>query len=112
MRRSRGLGHARLAQKIQTSSQGVAFLLTSRIRHTPEHNWSVLVLLGSQDLMELERESVEVPNVQWAEVVVKCVVEEGIVNCEVVWLFSGLEARDWGWAVDSPLGSLGRRFHD
>jgi hypothetical protein len=48
--------------------------LTPRIRLAPEYNWSALVLWGTEDIMELDGKSVQVPNVQWSEIVVECVV--------------------------------------
>ena len=54
--------------------------LTSRIRLTPENYWSVLVLGSSQNVMKLDSESVEMPDVQRSEIVMECVVQEAVID--------------------------------
>lgn len=73
-------------------------ILTSWVGPAPENNGSVLILLGTEDLMKLKGESVQVTDVEWAKVVVKVVVKKGIIYGEVVRLpVSGL---------DNSLGSM------
>lgn len=57
--------------------------LTPRVGGAPENDGPVLVLRRSQDIVEVEREAVQVADVQRAEVVVEGVVEEAVVDGEV-----------------------------
>lgn len=50
--------------------------LTSRVRLAPEHNQPVLILLGAQDLVELDGKPVQVPDVQRPKVVVEGVIQQ------------------------------------
>jgi hypothetical protein len=59
--------------------------LTSRISGAPEHNGPILVPLRTQDIVELNGKAVQVTNVQRAKVMVKGVVEEGIIDGKVAW---------------------------
>lgn len=59
--------------------------LTPWVCGTVEDDWSVLVILVSQNIVELDGEAVEVTNVQRAEIVVKGVVEERVIDGEVAW---------------------------
>lgn len=64
--------------------------LTPRISSTVEDNGSVSVLLGAQDIVELDSEAVQVANVQRAKVVVERVVQKSVVNGEVArWVSVG-----------------------
>lgn len=56
---------------------------TSRVCATPKDNGSVLVLLGTQNVVELECETVQVANVERAKVVVECIVKELVVDGKV-----------------------------
>ena len=56
---------------------------TSCICSAPENNRSIIVCWITKDLVELHREPVEMVDVQWAEVVVKGIVQEGIIDGEV-----------------------------
>lgn len=81
--------------------------LTSRIGSAPKDDRAVLVLLGTEDLVELKGEPVQVTDVEWAKVMVEVVVEEGVINGEVIglpvgWLLDGLGA------VTGPLRALAR----
>lgn len=66
---------------------------TARVGSAPEYNGPVLVLLGSQNLMELQREAVEVADVERAKVVVEGIVEERVVDGEVVRLPQSFRGR-------------------
>lgn len=59
--------------------------LTSGISGAPENNRPVLVLLGTEDIVESNGEAVQVANVQRAKVVVESVVQETVINGEVAW---------------------------
>lgn len=59
-------------------------VLTSGVSSAPEDDGAILVLLGTEDIVELQGEAVQVTDVQRAEVVVESVVEEGVVDGEVV----------------------------
>lgn len=50
-------------------------VLTSGIGSTPEDDRTVFVLLGTENLMELEGKAVQVTDVEWAKVMVEVVVE-------------------------------------
>lgn len=69
---------------------------TARVGSAPEYNGPVLVLLGSQNLVELQREAVEVTDVERAKVVVEGIVEESVVNGKVVRLPQSLRGRRRG----------------
>lgn len=58
--------------------------LTPGIGSAPEHDWSVLVLLGTEDLVELEGKAVEMTDVKRTKVVMEIVVKEGVIDGEVV----------------------------
>lgn len=68
----------------------------------PENNGPVLVVGVAQNLVQLNGEAVEVANVEWAEVGVEGVVQQGAVNGEVDGRRVGL-----GWRSRTCL-SLGR----
>jgi hypothetical protein len=53
----------------------------------------VLILFCTKNIVKLESESVQVANVERAEVVVECVVEELIIDSEVAWRLAGV----FGW---------------
>lgn len=78
---------------------------TARISSAPENNGPVLVLLRSEDLVELQRKAVEMSNVKRAKVVVEGVVEKSIIYCEIVGLLVVLG----GSGLDIALRSLPRR---
>lgn len=61
-----------------------ASTLTPWIGPAPEDYRAVLILLGTQNLMKLERKPVQVADVERAEVMVEVVVEEDVINGEVV----------------------------
>lgn len=58
-------------------------ILTPWVSSAPEDDGSISVLLGSKNVMELDRKAVEVSNVQRTEVMVESVVEESIIDGEV-----------------------------
>lgn len=62
---------------------GVKRQLTLGVRLAPEDNGAVLVLLGSQDIVKVEGEAVQVSNVERAKVVVEGIVQQRIVDGEV-----------------------------
>jgi hypothetical protein len=62
---------------------GMRGVLTPRVGVAPEDDGPVLIRGVSQDLVKLHRESVQVANVQRAEVAMECIVEKGLVNAEV-----------------------------
>ena len=66
--------------------------LTLRISSAPEDNWSLLVLLGSQYVMELDSKAVQVADVERTKVMVESVVKERIVDSKV----AGLRSRWFG----------------
>jgi len=83
---------------------------TARVCPAPENNRPVLVLLGTQNLVELQREAVEMANVERAKVVVEGIVEEGIVDGEIVRL---PQLSLGGGPIGGSLGALAwgpRRF--
>lgn len=51
-----------------------AYELTPRVGAAPEHNGPVFVVWVAQDLVQLNGETVEVANVEWAEVGVEGIV--------------------------------------
>lgn len=59
-------------------------LLTPRVGGAVEYNGTVLVLLGAEDIVELNGKAVQVTDVQRAKVMVESVVEKDVVNGEVV----------------------------
>lgn len=63
--------------------------LTSGVGSAPEDDWAILVLLGTEDVMELQGEAVQVANVERAKVVVESIVQECIVDGEVVRCLTG-----------------------
>lgn len=56
---------------------------TARVSPTPEDNGPVLVLLGTEHIVKVQRKAVQVADVERAKVVVESVVQEGVVNGEV-----------------------------
>ena len=62
----------------------------------PEYHRSVIVRRITQDLVELDCESVQVADMQWTEVVVECIVQEGIIDSEVYRLWSVVY---WCWPL-------------
>ena len=48
--------------------------LTARVGFAPEHDRLVLVLGSAEDIMKLNSKPVKVSNMQWPEIVVKCIV--------------------------------------
>lgn len=76
--------------------------LTSRVGSAPKYDGAVLVLLGTEDLVELKGEPVQVADVEWAKVMVEVVIEEGVIDGKVIglsvpWLLDSLGT------VTSPL---------
>lgn len=64
--------------------RALRLVLTSGVSSAPEDDGAILVLLGTEHIVELQGEAVQVTDVQRAEVVVESVVEEGVVDGEVV----------------------------
>jgi hypothetical protein len=58
-------------------------VLTPRVGVAPEDDGPVFIRGVSQNLMKLHRESVQVANVQRAEVAVESIVEQCLVNAKV-----------------------------
>lgn len=56
---------------------------TSCICATPEDDCAITVGWITEDLVELHGKAVQVTDMQWAEVVVKSVVQKGVINGEV-----------------------------
>lgn len=82
--------------------------LTPWIGSAPEDNGSIFILLGTENLVELERESVQVTDVEWAKVMVEVVVQKGVIDSEVVRLLVGRLGHGLGTMARS-LRPLGRR---
>lgn len=81
---------------------------TARVCPAPENNRSVLVLLRPENLVELQRKTVEVSNVKRAKVVVEGIVQESVIYGEVERLLPRACLR-WSWPVNGALRALGRR---
>lgn len=79
--------------------------LTSRIGSAPKDDGAVFVLLGTEDLMKLKGEPVQVTDVEWAKVMVEVVVEQGVVDGEVIGLLVGWLLHCL-WAMAGPLRPL------
>lgn len=59
-----------------------------RICSTPEDDSSVIVRWIAKDFVEDNGKSVQMTNMQWAEVCMEGIVQQGVVDCEVDWLGS------------------------
>jgi len=64
-----------ISTRRDTGPQDVSDEHTARVRPAPEHDWPVLILLGAQNLVELQRKSVEMADVERAKIVVKGIVK-------------------------------------
>ena len=82
--------------------------LTPRVGGAPEHNWTVLVLFGPKDVVELDGEPVKVSNVQRAKVMMESIVQELIIDGEIAWrcLVGGRRERGRSLSDSSSLRSL------
>jgi hypothetical protein len=59
--------------------------LTPRVRVTPEHHATIRVLWIRKHLMQCDRESVQVADMQRAEVCMKRIVQQALVYREIHW---------------------------
>lgn len=55
----------------------------------PENNHPPLVLAISKNIVQRHGKPIQVPDVEWAEIVVESVVQQSVVNSEVDWLHPG-----------------------
>lgn len=81
-------------------------LLTLWVCQAPEDDWSVSVFLGTEYVVEHESKSVKMADMEWAKVVVKCIVEQLVVYGEVERLLPRLEVYRRLWCINSALRSL------
>lgn len=84
--------------------------LTSGVSRAPKDDGTILILLGTENVVKANGEAVEVANVQGAKVVVKGIVEEGIINRKVARRRAAARRRRNNTTFGDSLGSLSRRL--
>ena len=81
-------------------------LHTACVCFAPKYNWSVFVFRHTQDIVELDSESIQVSNVQWSKVMMKSIIEKRIVNREIIRWYTVLARLDRGRTIYSSSRSL------
>lgn len=85
--------------------------LTSRVCAAPKDDGAILILLHTENLVEVQSEAIQMSDVQWAEVMVKCVVQKSVIDGEVVGSRLGRHGLGavGGSLTSFPRGQLGFR---
>ena len=77
------MGRPRLDQDHVASHQTGGVCTASRIGLAPEYYYAIAICGVSEDFVEMNCESIQMANVQWAKVGVESIIEKGVVNGEV-----------------------------